>query len=58
MSPLPEEEPPVGDLDVDYQYFDEKVWPILAKKVPAFNSIKVSLKKTINRVIKLLNLIV
>lgn len=43
MSPLPEEEPSTDNLDVDHQYFDEKVWPILAQRVPAFNSLKVTL---------------
>lgn len=42
LSPLPEEEPSVENLDVDYTYFDEKVWPILAKRIPAFNGIKVN----------------
>lgn len=41
MSPMPEDEPPTDNLDVDHEYFDERVWPILAKRVPAFNSIKV-----------------
>jgi len=41
LSPNPNEEPPVDNLDVDYKYFDERVWPNLANRVPAFNSIKV-----------------
>ncbi|XP_018319397.1 FAD-dependent oxidoreductase domain-containing protein 1 [Agrilus planipennis] len=41
LSPLPEEEPNTNNLDVDYNFFDEKVWPLLANRVPAFNSIKV-----------------
>ncbi|XP_021929325.1 FAD-dependent oxidoreductase domain-containing protein 1-like isoform X3 [Zootermopsis nevadensis] len=40
-SPLPEEEPSVDNLDVDYDFFDKNVWPILAKRVPAFESVKV-----------------
>ncbi|KAK4880220.1 hypothetical protein RN001_008366 [Aquatica leii] len=41
LSPPPEEEPDVLNLDVDHQYFDDKLWPLLAHRVPAFNSIKV-----------------
>lgn len=42
LSPTEEEEPPTDNLDVDFNYFDKWLWPILAKRVPAFNSIKVS----------------
>lgn len=42
LSPLPEEEPNTDNLDVDHQYFDEKIWPKLANRVPAFNALKVS----------------
>ncbi|KAF5293093.1 hypothetical protein FQA39_LY13703 [Lamprigera yunnana] len=41
LSPGPDEEPDTSNLDVDHQYFDDKVWPLLAERVPAFNSIKV-----------------
>ncbi|KAF2881130.1 hypothetical protein ILUMI_25041 [Ignelater luminosus] len=41
LSPSPEEEPDTKDLEVDHEYFNERVWPILAKRVPAFNTIKV-----------------
>lgn len=47
LSPSEEEEPATDNLDVDYQYFDEKIWPILAKKVPAFESIKVRIAPTV-----------
>lgn len=40
-SPLPSEEPPVDNLDVDYNYFDSNVWPNLAKLVPDFEAVKV-----------------
>lgn len=40
-APTPEEEPSVDNLDVDHQFFDTHVWPILAHRVPAFNAIKV-----------------
>lgn len=42
LSPPPSEEPSTDNLDVDHQFFDDKVWPNIAKRVPAFNSIKVS----------------
>jgi len=41
MSPTPEEEPSNENLDVDYDYFYEKLWPILAHRVPAFENCKV-----------------
>jgi len=41
MSPSPEEEPPNDNLDVDYDYFNDKIWPLLAHRVPAFEKCKV-----------------
>lgn len=40
-SPDPQNEPSTDNLDVDYAYFDSEVWPRLAARVPAFESIKV-----------------
>ena len=41
-SPEQTEEPPVGDLDaIDHTFFEQQVWPRLAARVPAFESIKV-----------------
>lgn len=40
-SPLPSEEPSVDNLDVDHSYFDNSVWPNLAKLVPNFEAVKV-----------------
>lgn len=40
-SPSATQEPKCDNLDVDYNFFDEEVWPTLAKRVPAFESIKV-----------------
>jgi FAD-dependent oxidoreductase domain-containing protein 1 len=34
------EEPDTSNLDVDYSYFDNAVWPQLANRVKAFESIK------------------
>lgn len=36
-----EKEPPIDNLDVDYEYFDTDVWPHLANRVPKFEGIKV-----------------
>lgn len=41
-SPSPEEEPDVSNLEVDHSYFEEKVWPALASRVPAFEKLKVT----------------
>lgn len=40
-SPSLEDEPDIDNLDVDYNYFDEMIWPHLAKRVPAFECVKV-----------------
>ena len=41
-SPEENEEPPVGDLDaIDHAFFEQQVWPQLAARVPAFESVKV-----------------
>lgn len=42
VSPIEEEEPSTDNLDVDYTFFDKTLWPILARRVPAFNALKVS----------------
>ncbi|XP_014649196.1 PREDICTED: FAD-dependent oxidoreductase domain-containing protein 1 isoform X3 [Ceratotherium simum simum] len=36
-----EEEPDPGNLEVDHDFFQDKVWPHLAQRVPAFESLKV-----------------
>jgi len=41
-SPAENEEPAVGDLDhIDHAFFEQEVWPALAARVPAFESLKV-----------------
>lgn len=39
-SPGEEQEPDISDLSVDYEFFNEYVWPILASRVPAFNTLR------------------
>lgn len=41
-SPEEAEEPDVSDLEVDHQFFEDKVWPSLARRVPAFEKLKVT----------------
>lgn len=41
LSPEPHEEPSIENLEVDHKFFDERVWPDLAHRVPAFNAVKV-----------------
>ncbi|NXY86411.1 FXRD1 protein, partial [Alcedo cyanopectus] len=38
--PLQEEEPAPDDLSVDHEYFQERVWPVLARRVPVFNALQ------------------
>ncbi|XP_072449144.1 FAD-dependent oxidoreductase domain-containing protein 1 isoform X2 [Chiloscyllium punctatum] len=40
LSPTEEEEPDISDLEVDYEYFHNSVWPTLAQRVPAFECLK------------------
>ncbi|KRG00273.1 uncharacterized protein Dwil_GK27218, partial [Drosophila willistoni] len=40
-SPCDADEPECHTLDVDHDYFDTQIWPTLATRVPAFESIKV-----------------
>ncbi|XP_077914906.1 FAD-dependent oxidoreductase domain-containing protein 1 isoform X4 [Halichoerus grypus] len=40
-SPTEEEEPDPGNLEVDHDFFQDKVWPHLAQRVPAFETLKV-----------------
>lgn len=41
ISPDVEDEPETTNLDVNYEFFDNKLWPILANRVPGFNGVKV-----------------
>lgn len=39
-SPPPEKEPQATDFEVDYTFFEETIWPVLAARVPAFEAIR------------------
>ncbi|MGH0142615.1 UNVERIFIED_CONTAM: hypothetical protein FKN15_033026 [Acipenser sinensis] len=41
LSPSEEEEPDASSLEVDHDFFQEKVWPKLGHRVPDFQNIKV-----------------
>jgi len=40
--PLPENEPPIDNLEVDHEFFHTDVWPQLGLRVPAFEGVKVT----------------
>jgi len=42
VSPGADEDPDCFDLEVDYRWFDERVWPKLAARVQAFEAIKMA----------------
>ncbi len=39
-SPDPSNDPDCLDFEIDYSWFEEHIWPILAHRVPAFEAIK------------------
>lgn len=39
---LQDEEPEVNTLNVDYEYYNDCVWPLLAHRIPKFENSKVS----------------
>ena len=41
LSPEEHEEPTEMNWDVDYSWFEERIWPLLAERVPQFETIKV-----------------
>jgi FAD-dependent oxidoreductase domain-containing protein 1 len=41
LSPEEHEEPADMNWDVDYNFFEDRIWPILATRVPQFETIKV-----------------
>jgi len=40
VSPTEDRDPDALDLEMDYELFYEKVWPILARRVPTFDSLR------------------
>ncbi len=41
LSPEEPEEPQTMDWEVDYSWFEERIWPVLALRVPPFEAVKV-----------------
>jgi len=41
LSPDEDEEPEIGGYDVDYDWFETRIWPLLAERVPAMEAVKV-----------------
>jgi glycine/D-amino acid oxidase-like deaminating enzyme len=41
LSPEEHEEPEIGGYDVDYDWFETRVWPLIAHRVPVMEAIKV-----------------
>ena len=44
---LQEDEPSTDDLEVDYDFFEQQIWPELAHRAPAFENLKVCLNSFI-----------
>jgi glycine/D-amino acid oxidase-like deaminating enzyme len=39
-APPPEADPDATDFEVEHEFFDEMIWPVLAARVPAFEAIR------------------
>jgi len=42
LSPAESEEPPAEGDEVDYDWFEDRIWPALAERIPAMEAIKVT----------------
>ena len=42
MSPDEADEPSCTDFEVDHDFFPERIWPLLANRVPTFEELKVT----------------
>jgi sarcosine oxidase len=42
VAPPDDRDPDCLDFDIDYNLFEETIWPTLAERVPAFESIKLA----------------
>ena len=40
VSPPPERDPVTKDTEIEYELFEELIWPVLASRVPAFEAIR------------------
>jgi FAD-dependent oxidoreductase domain-containing protein 1 len=40
FTPSEDEEPQVKDWEMDFSYFEEKLWPLAAARIPAFETVK------------------
>lgn len=41
VAPPEAEDPPCEDFEVDHRLFDERIWPVLAARVPGFEALRV-----------------
>ncbi|XP_074654197.1 FAD-dependent oxidoreductase domain-containing protein 1-like [Tubulanus polymorphus] len=39
-SPTEEQEPPTDNLEVDYDFFQDEIWPVMAHRIPAMETLK------------------
>lgn len=40
VAPTPDMDPTTDNLDIDYYLFEERIWPLVAERVPVFEAIK------------------